>query len=334
MKGILVGLGRHSRGWFKSCAAHAEVELVGFVARGEDTRARFAAEFNLARQEFFSSLPEAAGACRVDFVLDVTPPAAHRQIALAAFAAGLHLLQEKPMCPSLDEAAEVVQAGQAAGLRHMVAQNFRFGPLPRTTRRLLSEGAIGQPGHLDVSFFVPWADRPGTHYVTQPYMFLADMCVHHFDMIRYVLGADPLAVQTLSWNQPWGWHQGDACHVASFDFPGLKAIHLGMGCSLGHQTSCHGNWRIEGPEGSLTWEDDRIFISREHRTEHKRRQEIPHDALPAAGQQAMLDEFLAAIRQNRQPECAATDNLHTLAMTLAAVQSAQTGRKVSIGRRP
>ena len=143
----------------------------------------------------------------------------------------------------------------------MITQNFRFGPLPRTTRRLRPEGVIGRPGQLDISFFVPWADRPGTHYVTEPYMFLTDMCVHHFDMIRYVLGADPLAVQTLSWNQPWGWHKGDACHVAVFDFPrGLKAIHVAMGCSLGHQTTANGNWRIEGPEGSITWEDDRIFV--------------------------------------------------------------------------
>jgi len=330
MNGILVGLGRQSRGWFQDCRKHPDVDLVGFVDTSAEAREQFVAEGLAGEDRIFASLAEAIDACAAQFVLDVTPPAAHKSVALGAIAAGLHVLGEKPMCEDLDDARAVADAGEAAGVRHMITQNFRFGPLPRTTRRLIREGAIGPPGQLDISFYVPWADRPGTHYVTAPFMFLTDMGVHHFDMMRYVLGADATAVRTLSWNQPWGWHKGDACHVAVFDFPGLKAIHTAMGCSLGHQTPANGNWRIEGAEGGITWEDDRIFISREHRTETKRRDEIPPDALDAVGRPAMLDEFVAAVRDRREPECGARDNLRSLAMTLGAVASAEAGRKVDL----
>ena len=328
MKGLLVGLGKRSGAWVRSCAEHLDVELVGFADTDPVVRERFVAEGG-SRKQVFACLDDAIDACEAEFVLDVTPPAAHKAVALAAIGAGLHVLGEKPMCENLDDAKTVAEAGRAAGILHMIAQNFRFGPLPRTTRRLIAEAIIGPPGQLHIAFYVPWADRPGTHYTTEPYMFLTDMGCHHFDLMRYVLGADPVAVHAVSWNQPWGWHRGDACHVARFDFPGgLKGLHVGMGCSLGHQTPANGNWRIDGPEGSITWEDDRIFVSREHRVAEKRREAIEPDALPSVGLRAILDEFVAAVRERREPECSARDNLRTLAMTFGAVESAQTGRTV------
>jgi predicted dehydrogenase len=163
-------------------------------------------------------------------------------------------------------------------------------------------------------------------------MFLLDMGCHHFDAIRYVLGADPLSARVLSWNLPWGWHAGDASHVALFDFPGrVRAIQRATGCSNGKATPWSGDWRIEGPRGSITWEDGRVFVTREHRTENRRREEIPLEAAGGKeGQAAVLDEFLAALRDDREPECSSRDNLGTMAMTFAAVESARSGRAVAL----
>lgn len=215
----------------------------------------------------------------------------------------------------------------------MIAQNLRFDALPRLTRRLLDGGAIGKPGQLDILFARPWADYPGTHYVTAPWMFLLDMGCHHFDMLRYVVGAEPEAVRVVSWNPAWGWHAGDASHVAVFEFPGgLMAIHRATGCSNGATTPWRGNWRIEGPEGSITWEEERVFVTHEHRTARPRRDQIA-DPAPGArsGPEAVLDEFLAALTERREPECSGRDNLGTMAMAFAAVRSArQGGRRVRL----
>jgi len=330
MKGILVGLGKRSRGWVAACREHPDVELVAVCDTDPGARERFAAEA-AGGPAVFAGVAEALDAVGADFVLDVTPPSAHGKVALAAFAAGLHVLGEKPMCETMAEAREVVAAGESAGVVHMIAQNYRFGPLPRTTRRLIAGGAIGRPGQVHVALYVSWADRPGSYYVTAPYMFLTDMGVHHFDLMRYVLAADPLSVRATSWNQPWGWHAGDACHAAVFDFPdSLKAVHVGMGCCMGRQTTANGDWRIEGPEGGILWADDRIVLAREHRTDRRRREEVAPDALPATGTAAILSEFVAAVRERREPECSARDNLKSLAMALGAVESARTGGAVDL----
>ena len=178
----------------------------------------------------------------------------------------------------------------------------------------------------------PWADYPGTHYVNEPFMFLVDMGCHHFDMIRYVLDADAESAQVISWNLSWGWHQGDASHVAVFEFPGgFKVIHRAMGCSVGKKTSWTGSWRIEGDSGSLRWEEESIFIDHDHRTDTPRHDEIPLEIpTPQSEKRAVLDEFLSALKDGREPECSGRDNLKTLAMTFAALKSAQEGRKVSL----
>ena len=334
-KGVLVGLGSHGRYWNTICSDHSQVDLVGYVARTETSRERAAVEWGVPRERLFASLQESIDRARPDFVLDVTPPQAHREVALTSFSAGLPVLGEKPMSDSFSDAGDMVEAGERAGCMHMIAQQKRFEPQPRKTRRLIEDNVIGEPGQLDISFYVPWADSPGTHYVKEPFMFLLDMGCHHFDMIRYVLDADPEGVQVISWNLPWGWHQGDASHVAVFDFSGgLRAVHRAMGCSVGKRTPWTGNWRIEGPSGSITWEDDRVFVTQEHRIEKPRREEVPVKAIAADRVKAsVLDEFLSALKEGREPECNGRDNLKTMAMTFAALESARRGRRVSISEK-
>ena len=331
MKAILTGLGGRGLYWLDNARRHPDVEVVAFVEPDEGSIARAVEQHKVARDAIFPSLAEAIANCDADFVLDVTPPAVHSEVAFQAFENGLHVIGEKPLSDDFEIARKVAQAGHAAGLTHMITQNYRFGSLPRTSRRVLDEGLIGKPGQCDIQFYMNWADLPGSHYVTAPYMLINDMMVHHFDLMRYVLNEDPVSVRAKTWNQPWGWHAGDACHSIIFEFAsGLVATHVANGAAVGSRTSYNGDWRIEGDKGSLDWKDDKLSHSHLHRTDKNvDAREIKQDAT-APGDQAMLDEFFAAIRDNRAPECNAQDNLKSLAMVFAAIQSARENREVQL----
>ena len=181
-------------------------------------------------------------------------------------------------------------------------------------------------------FYMPWGDLVGTHTVTQPFMLINDIMVHHFDLMRYVLDQTPVAVQAITWNHGGGWHKGDAAHAIVFEFTGgLHATHVSCGCAVGSATPWNGDWRIEGPGGSLDWVDDRIYHSHLYPPETPIKQdaiEIPEVPEP---DQAILDEFVAGIREDREPECSAGDNIHSLAMVFGAIQSAKEGRRVELG---
>jgi predicted dehydrogenase len=99
---------------------------------------------------------------------------------------------------------------------------------------------------------------------------------------------------------------------------------------VGSQTSWNGDWRIEGPQGSIDWANYKTTYSHLHRTEDKIEARAIPDMEVRPSQQAILDEFLAAIREDREPECNARDNLKSLAMVFGAIKSAQEGRRVDL----
>jgi predicted dehydrogenase len=331
MKAILTGLGGRGLHWLKQMRSREDVEFVAFVEPYEASIQRAVEKYDVPRDLIFPTLSEAIASAKADFVLDVTPPAVHHEIAYQAFEAGLHVIGEKPLSDDFEIAKQVAAAGAKAGVVHMITQNYRFGAQPRTTRQALEDGLIGSPGQCDIRFYVPWADSPGSHYVTQPFMFINDMMVHHFDLMRYVLAQDPIFVQAITWNQPWGWHAGDACHAIVFRFAsGLVATHVSIGCEVGAQTSYNGDWHIAGPQGSIDWDKTGTYHSFLHRTDQKiDRQTVPHLQVKPDSQ-AMVDEFFAAIAQNREPECSAQDNLKSLAMVFAAIKSSKEKREVAL----
>lgn len=327
---IFTGLGSRGCFWAGRLARYPRAKVAAYVEPDAAIRQQAIAELNLDAATIHPSLDDAIAAVEADFVFDVTPPAVHHVIAKRAFDAGLHVIGEKPLSDDLAIAAELVAAGEAVGRRHMVTQNYRFSWIARRTRQLLESGIIGSPAQLDIGFYMNWADSPGTHYVTEPFMFIKDMMVHHFDMMRYVLGKEPLAVQAVTWNQPWGWHAGDAAHAIVFEYAeGMHATHVSVGCTLGRRTTYNGNWRLDGPLGTLSWEHDELWHTHLHRAEMPVRRQIICDR-PWPDMDLILNEFLDAVEQDREPECSARDNIASMKIVFAVIRSAEEKRRVSM----
>lgn len=130
----------------------------------------------------------------IDVVDIVTPNDSHAEIALAAAAAGKHVLCEKPLARSAPEAATMADAVDAAGVIHMVAFNYRRTPAVVLARKLIDEGAIGrvldlrvanlQDGFADPSSPLSWRfqrDRAGSGA-------LGDIATHALDFGQYLAG--------------------------------------------------------------------------------------------------------------------------------------------------
>ncbi|MEN3791398.1 Gfo/Idh/MocA family oxidoreductase [Fulvimarina sp. MAC3] len=85
---------------------------------------------------------------KVDIVAITTPNALHKEIALAAIAAGKHVHCEKPLALTLDDAREMEAAAREKGVRTMVGYNYIHNPAFTHAVRLIAEGVIGKPVHL------------------------------------------------------------------------------------------------------------------------------------------------------------------------------------------
>ncbi len=95
----------------------------------------------------------------VHAVVIATPNAFHAAIAVAAAAAGKHILSEKPIAMDYAEALRMLAAVNQANVRHMTAFTYRFVPAMRYMHQLVSRGDIGTPYHFRAARFQDWADR-------------------------------------------------------------------------------------------------------------------------------------------------------------------------------
>jgi len=124
-------------------------------------------------------------------VVVATPTVLHAPIALAAVAAGKHLLVEKQLAMSYAEAQRMYQAAEAAGVRHMTAFTYRFVPAMRYLRHLLGQGTIGLPRHVRVSRLQDWPEVSigwRQHRALAGSGEVGDMGAHRIDFCHDLIG--------------------------------------------------------------------------------------------------------------------------------------------------
>lgn len=106
----------------------------------------------------------------VDLVLNLTLPAAHADVSLAAIAAGKPVYSEKPLAATTDAARKVIDAAQAAGLRVGCAPDTVLGTGTQTARQAVDEGRIGRPIAATATMVTPGHERwhPDPDFYYQP----------------------------------------------------------------------------------------------------------------------------------------------------------------------
>ena len=322
---IQVGVGGFGRGWVEVLARSKEVEVTGLVDLNEDVL-REAGE-RLGVDELFTNFDEALGKVEADAVLDITPPAFRTEITLKALKAGKHVLSEKPLALTMEEAKAIVRAADEAGRVYMVSQNYRFNPVPRTIRKLLEERARGELGYVLVEYQMGRRGKSGDFRLEMDYPLLVDMSIHHFDLMRYLLDSDVEWVQVESFRPSWSWYRHDPSFFMVMKMEdGTLISYAGSWVARGFETTWNGRWRFACSEGSLLWDNDKLYLSAG--TKGRRKAELVD--MPLTNQDYSLHEFVSAVREGREPETSGRDNIRSLAVVFASVLSARTGRRVKV----
>ena len=128
-------------------------------------------------------------------VVDIaTPNDSHAEIAIAAAEAGKHILCEKPLATSSEEAKRMLDAVQKAGVVHMVAFNYRRTPAIALARKLIEEGRIGKVLNFRGTYLQDWSADPSGPLSWRFQKKIAgsgtlgDIATHVVDIARYLVG--------------------------------------------------------------------------------------------------------------------------------------------------
>ncbi|HWM10880.1 MAG TPA: Gfo/Idh/MocA family oxidoreductase [Solirubrobacteraceae bacterium] len=334
---LQIGVGGFGAVWLDALAElRGEAGLDGLVDVAPGTLAAAAARAGVPEDRCFTDVDAALAANGADLALVVVPPEAHRPVAVRCLEAGLPVLVEKPLAGSRDDSFALVAAADRSGLELAVSQNYRYRPVIETARRVLASGRLGAIGQARIEFR-HHHDFRGTFRQRMDDPLLLDMAVHHFDLIRFVTGLEPRAVAAHSWNPPWSQFAGDASAVCVFAMDtGARVVYEASWHPRVQDTDWNCRWLVECERGYLTLDRDRVAVGERadpHAVpEPAEADEVPLVDLGHRDQAAMLIDFMRALRAGEAAPTTAADNLRSLEMVFAAVESAHQGREIPLSR--
>ncbi|MED3647443.1 Gfo/Idh/MocA family oxidoreductase [Halalkalibacterium halodurans] len=128
-------------------------------------------------------------------LIDINAPSdVHKEITLAAAQAGKHIFCEKPLALTLQDSRHMLEAVEAAGVKHMIGFNYRFTPAVLLAKKLIAEGRLGDIYHFRAWFLQDWIVAPDFPLVWRLQKDIAgsgahgDLGAHLIDMAHFLIG--------------------------------------------------------------------------------------------------------------------------------------------------
>jgi predicted dehydrogenase len=192
-KAVAVGAGYFSYFQYEAWQRIPEVTVTAFCNRSAERAKPIREKYGIERH--YTDYREMLEKEKPDFVDIITPPPTHLEMCKIAADLGIHVMCQKPLAPTFDEARQIVEYANKAGIRFMVHENWRFQPWYREIRKLLDAGAVGDKIH-SMYFRSRMGDGWGedAYLDRQPYfreyprLLVYENGVHFIDTYRYLCG--------------------------------------------------------------------------------------------------------------------------------------------------
>lgn len=322
LKVVLVGAGGMGKSWLSTILADPAVELTGVVDLDLDVARTAVTEAGVPDVALGRDAVALAAETGAEAVVNVTIPRAHHPVTTAALFAGLPVLGEKPVAENVAQALSLVAAAQVSGQRFVVSQSRRYNKDLFAFKE--QARVLGDLGVLTTEFYK--APHFGGFREEMAHPLLVDMAIHPFDSARFLLDADPVSVYCEAYNPSWSWYAGDAAASAIFEMEGgVRYVYTGSWCAPGRETSWNGSWRLSGSAGSATWNGDEA-----PEFEGDPSREPAPSADPGREIAGSLSAFAASLRSGEPLMGEVHENVMSLVMVEAAVESAASGARVSV----
>ncbi len=269
----------------------------------------------------------------VDAVDICLPHHLHAEVAIAAAEAGKHVLVEKPIATTLEEADAMIAAAKKMGVVLMVAHNERYMPVYRKAKELVEQGVLGRIflARADHNQFVRINERHWLwHKATAGGGVLIGSGIHRVDILRWLVGE---IVRV--------WHQQvivperfsdevEAASVTLFEFANGAIGELT--CNWSAYAAPTAPWYellwLYGTEGSLH-NVGGLFVASEKLPEGQSK----FTQIPLPDEDSFVNEirhFGECVRDGKLPLTSGEEGRKSLAVVLAAYQAAETGEGIPV----
>lgn len=326
----LIGASNIAREWvIGAIRAEGVGEVASVMSASPERAAAYATENGIPAST--ASLDALVGDPGIDAVYISTTNNLHHAQALAAIAAGKHVLCEKPLAMTLADAREMVAAARARGVVFATNHHLRNGAAIHAMRDAVAAGAIGRPLAGRAFQAVDLRAKLQGWRVKQPEAgagVFFDIGVHCADTARFILGDEPVEAVAMAQTAGMAREGIEDGAMAVLRFRGGALVQIHAAFTAKHIDT---GFEVLGTEGAL--------IGRNCMTQHAAGEVELRDASGARALPLQHEEvyvrglrlFHAAVRGEGAPAATGEDGVRSLATALAMAESARSGRLVAIG---
>ena len=316
-------------------ASHPDVEIVAFADRHLERAQKLTAQYGGKALEKWQDLIALKD---IDAVSVCTSNVTHGPITMAALAEGKHVLCEKPMATSDDEAASMIEAAKRAGKFLMIGHNQRLAPSHIKAKQILQSGVIGDvvtfrttfshggPEGWSVEGAKGWFFKREEAFVGS----MGDLGVHKADLLLWLLGEDIVEVSAFveQVSKPFGNVDDNAVCIVR-----TKSGAIGtLTASWTHHPGEDNATVVYGTKGILKIGADPNFpvvvnlVTGENQFYQTGRMQT-NDSQNESG---VIRAFIASITTGTPPEISGEEGRRALAVILACLESAKSGKHVAV----
>jgi predicted dehydrogenase len=328
LRGALYGCGMisefHLRGWNRI----PEVEIVALcnrtLSRAEERRAQY-----VPGARVYQDLESMLAREQLDFIDILTTPELHATHCLTARRAGLHVICQKPLCPTVEQARDLVAAMQQSPRIFAVHENHRYRPWFQRVRQQFLDRRFGNLSLLRIEHLIPTEPREAYKNEAQTGVWL-EYGSHLVDMMRSLLG-EPDRVHARMHHLNPSVAGESVAHVV-YEYPDATAV---VEAGWKHSALTQGCVLLAGSEGEA-WYEGSLTRGREARLRISQGERLISDESICA-----FDEYVESFYLFER-ECAdamlgrgsitqtGAENLRSLTCTMVAYHAARTGAIVEI----
>ncbi len=342
-KAILVGTGGQGRAW---CARflppNIEDGLLQVVAAVDVNPAAFQnaqEHLGLPLEKCYTDTQRAFDENPADFSIIVTPPAFHEAVVDISLAHNMHILSEKPIADTLEGAVRIAEKVKRAGKKMGVTMSHRFDQDKTTLRQELRSGRNGALDYLICRFTCNmrnFGDWGAAFRHTMKDALMIEGSVHHLDILADLAGAKCDTIYAQTWNPTWGSYGGDSQGLVTMHFEnGVRAFYEGAKTnSVGLNGWAQEYVRAECELATLIM--DRRRVER-HAYEGGRiyKREGEGETITPLEQRKWMNTWLTELfvqwlDGGPSMETNIEDNLQSVALIFAAIESSRTGMPVKV----
>ncbi len=270
----------------------------------------------------------------INAILCCVPTLYHAKVVIDAAKSGKHIFCEKPIAMTLADADNMIEVCKKAGVVFQVGFVRRFDEEWLKFRELVQSGVIGRP--------VIWRSAAGSHVPIKWFIDekigggpFIDGCVHNFDFALFTFGEAQLAVASLKKFRSDTTALDTGTAVVKFK----SGDELMLSWSWGLPAQCHGSTLHDalGPAGAIIFpsggnpEDKFMEFKIFNEKEKDKAEKVARDSIFKAFYKQM-EHFIDCVENKKEPIVTGEDGKKAIAIALAVIQSAKTGKPVVIGK--